>query len=327
MPVQITSFGTVEPYNAAAIKSQVTGFLEKFHFVEGQEVKAGDLIISIDPRSYQASLRVAQANLEKDQAQCQNAIINAGRQNQLFKKGFASQDDNDTARTLSNTAKAAVEADKAAVENARLQLEYCSITSPVDGRIGSLLVEQGNLVKANDITIVTVNQIHPIYVTFSVPQNYLPAIREQMQKAPLEVVAVIPAQSANPAHGTLTFVDNTVNADTGSIRLRATFDNNDRRLWPGQFVNTALVLSRDPNALVIPSSAVQNSQQGQFVFVVKPDLSVESRPVTVDRLIDGLTVIGKGLEPDETIVTDGQLRLIAGARVNIINAPQTAAAK
>jgi len=317
-------FGTVEAYTNVDLKAQVTGVLMQVHFTEGQMVKKGDLLLSIDPRQPQAALKVAKANLERDQAQLKNAEREAARQTELLQKGFASQDVYDEAVTAVETLQAAISADKAEIENAALQLEYCSICSPVDGRTGSLLVHQGNLIKANDISVVTIRQIDPIYVSFWIREQYLPAIQREMAKGELDVGVIRPGEDNEPIHGVLSFVDNNVNTDGRTIHLRATFANKDQRLWPGQYVKVILTIAREPNSVVVPSQAVQTGQNGQFVYVVKSDQTVEMRPITVKRAADKETVVD-GVKPDEVIVTDGQLQLVPGARVQIKNPPQSPA--
>ena len=321
VPVELTSFGTVEAYSSIAIKSQVTGILNAVHFTEGQDVNEGDLLLSIDPRPSEADLKVSQSNLAKNEVQLKNAEKEVTRQQGLLGKGFTSQDEHDNSVTVAEAFRAAVGADKAAVENAMLQLEYCSIRSPVTGRIGSLLVNRGNLVKANDISVATIKQIVPVYVSFSASQQYLPDIQEYMSAGKLDVIVTIPSDKQQKIRGFLSFVDNTVDTGTGTIRLRATFANETRSLWPGQFVNVNLVLTNEPNAIIVPSAAVQTSQTGQFVYVLKPDQTVELRPVTVKRTINNHTVL-EGVRPGETVVTDGQLRLAPGVKVQIKNGNQ-----
>ena len=321
--VELGSFGTVEAYSSVELKTQTTGILTGVHFTEGQMVKKGDLLLSIDSREPQVALKAAQANLEKDKAQFKNAEKEAARQTELLHKGFASQDEYDKSTTVVETLQAAIDADKAAVENAALQLDYCSIRSPIDGCIGKLHINQGNLIKADDTSVVTVKQIDPIYVSFWVPEQYLPAVQKYMATSNLDVRVVQPYEKQEPIHGSLTFVDNTVDdsANTRTIRLRATFSNKDQRLWPGQYVNVVLTLTHEPNSLVIPSQAVQTGQSGQFVYVVKSDRTVEAKPVTVKRTMNDETVV-EGIQPGETVVTDGQMRLVPGARVEIKNSAQ-----
>ena len=321
--VEIGSFGTVEAFASVELKTQITGVLTGVHFIEGQMVKKGDLLLSIDPRQPQAALKAAQANLEKDDAQLKNAEKEAARQTELLHKGFASQDEYDASITAVETLRAAVKADKAAVENATLQLDYCSVRSPIDGCIGKLHINEGNLVKADDTSVVTIKQIDPIYVSFWVPEQHLSAIQKYMATSNLDVTVYQPYEKLEPIHGSLTFVDNTVDdsANTRTIRLRATFSNKDRRLWPGQYVNVVLALTQEPNSLVVPSQAIQTGQNNQFVYVVKSDGTVEAKPITIRRTINNETVV-EGVQPGEMVVTDGQLRLVPGARVEIKNSAQ-----
>jgi multidrug efflux system membrane fusion protein len=321
--VEIGSFGTVEAFASVELKTQITGVLTGVHFIEGQMVKKGDLLLSIDPRQPQAALKAAQANLEKDDAQLKNAEKEAARQTELLHKGFASQDEYDASITAVETLRAAVKADKAAVENAALRLDYCSIRSPIDGCIGKLHINEGNLVKADDTSVVAIKQIDPIYVSFWVPEQHLSAIQRYMATSSLDVTVYQPYEKLEPIHGSLTFVDNTVDdsANTRTIRLRATFLNKDRRLWPGQYVNVVLALAQEPNSLVVPSQAIQTGQNNQFVYVVKSDGTVEAKPITVRRTINNETVV-EGVQPGEMVVTDGQLRLVPGARVEIKNSAQ-----
>jgi multidrug efflux system membrane fusion protein len=321
VPVEIRNFGTVDAYSTVAIKSQITGVLTDVHFTEGQLVPKDAMLLSIDSRPYEAALKSAQANLSKDEAQLKNAEKEASRRAGLLKQGFASQEQYDQTVTTAESLRATVEADKANVENAKLQLDYCSIRSPIEGLAGMLLVEQGNLVKEKDITVVVINQVKPIYVTFSVPQQYLPQIQKYMASGKLEVDAGPPQVTEQPAVGWLSFVDNSIDNNTGTIRLRATFDNENMRLWPGQFVDVKLILTQEPNAIVIPSQAIQTSQKGDFVFVVKSDQTAEQRPVTVERRINNETVV-KGLEAGEIVVTDGQLNLVNGVKVQAKNPVQ-----
>jgi multidrug efflux system membrane fusion protein len=211
-----------------------------------------------------------------------------------------------------------VEADEKAVESARLQVSYCYIHAPLTGRTGTLLADQGNLIKADaDKAMVVINQVQPIYVSFSVPEQYLPDIKKYMAAGPVKVAAIINNDEQNPAAGILTFINNTVDTATGTILLKATFDNQDKRLWPGQFVNTVMTLTTEPDVVVVPSQAIQTGQQGQFVFVVKPDLTAETRPVVVGRSLAGEVVVKQGVQAGEIVVTDGQLRLVPGAKVEV----------
>lgn len=257
-PLDIKSFGTVEAFSTVEIKSQVTGILMKVHFVQGQLVKKGDVLLSIDPRPYESALKVVQANLSKDTFQLANAEKELSRQTDLLKKGYASQDDYDLSKTTADSLRATVESDNAAVEFAKLQLEYCTIKSPIEGLTGMLLINEGNLIKSEDVPIVTINQIKPVYITFTVLGENLQQIQKYMSQGTLKVAATRPSGSENTYEGNLTFVDNAVDVGSGRIKLRGTFENEDNQLWPGQFLNVALTLTQEPNSIVVPSSAVMN---------------------------------------------------------------------
>jgi multidrug efflux system membrane fusion protein len=318
VPVQLRAIGNVEAYSTISVKSQIEGVLIRVHFKEGQYVNKEDILFTIDPRPYEAALKQAEANLAKDTAQLENARVEVTRYAELVKKGYVAQEQYDQIRTNAAALEATVNADKALVENARLQLKYCFIYSPITGRTGNLIANQGNLIKANaDNPMVTINQIQPIYVTFFVPEQYLNEIKKYMAARKLNVEAFISKEDVMPEQGVLTFIDNTVDMATGTIKLKGTFANKGKRLWPGQFVNVLLSLTMQPDAIVVPSQAVQAGQSGVYVFVIKSDLTVESRPVVVDRSLDGESVIEKGLQPGEKVVTDGQLRLVPGAKVEI----------
>ncbi|MEW6714018.1 MAG: efflux RND transporter periplasmic adaptor subunit [Nitrospirota bacterium] len=320
VPVQIHAIGNVEAYSTVGIKSQVGGTLMRVHFKEGQDVKKGDLLFTIDPRPYETALKQAEANLAKETAQLENARVQVSRYEDLVKKGYVAQEQYDQIRTNSAALEAAVSADKAALENAQLQLKYCSISSPLSGRTGSLISYEGNLIKANaDSSMVVINQIQPIYVVFSIPDKSLSEIKKYMAAGKVKVEAVIGKDNANPAVGVLTFVDNAVDPATGTIKLKATFANQEKRLWPGLFVSVNVIFTTQTDAIVLPSQAVQTGQQGQYIFVVKDDLTVEQLPVEVDRTINDEAVIAAGLKGDEKVVTDGQLRLVPGAKVEIKN--------
>ena len=319
VPVQLRAIGNVQAYSTVSIKSQVEGTLARVYFKEGHDVKKGDLIFLVDPRSFEAALKQAEANLARGMAQAANARIDERRFADLYKEGGVSQQQYDQARTNAAALEATVQADKSAVETAKLQLGYSSIRSPLNGRTGNLLVHEGNLVKANDADhpLVVINQVLPIYVSFSVPEQELPEIRRYMASGSLKVEAITLGREGRQPRGDLTFVDNAVDRTTGTVELKATFANTDNALWPGQFVNVVLTLTTEPNALVVPSQAIQTGQQGPYVFVVRADLTVESRPIVVHRTLERETVIEKGLAPGERVVTDGQVRLVPGAKVEI----------
>ncbi len=328
IPVELRNIGNVEAYATVTVRSQITGQITKIHFAEGQEVKAGDLLFTIDPRPSQGALRQAQADLKRDQAQLVSVKLEFERAKKLFESSISSRDDYDKAEAAFHALEATVMADEAAVSRAQLQVEFTAIRSPIDGRTGNLMVREGNIVKAPDDALVTINQIHPIYVTFSVPEQDLPAIRRRMRDSKLEVQA----QSQSPAEpgvagdaadprGELSFIDNAVDITSGRIKLKATFPNTDSALWPGQFVQTTLTLSTLKNAVRVPSHAVQSSQSGDFVFVVKSDSTVQKRPITTGLSSHGFTVIETGVQAGETVVTDGQLRLANGSKVTITAQP------
>lgn len=314
-PVQIRAIGNVQPYSTVQVKAEVGGELIGVHFTEGQEVHKGDLLFTIDARPFDAALKQAQANRARDIAQANNAQADAERYARLAKEGVIAQQQYDQARSNADAMRAAVAADEAAIDNARVQLSYTKIYSPLDGRTGNLLVHQGNLIKPNDVPLVVINQVQPIFAAFSVPAQNLPEIKRYMAAHPLRVAASPKGSGGPGAQGVLTFVDNAIDLTTGTIELKGTFQNRDRSLWPGEFVDVTLTLTTQGNAIVVPSQAIQTGQQGQFVFVVKPDQTVETRPVTVNRTAGPYAVIDQGLRPGETVVTDGQLRLVPGARV------------
>jgi multidrug efflux system membrane fusion protein len=317
VPIQVHAIGNVEAFSTVSVKAQVAARVEKAYFTEGQDVRKGDLLFTLDRRPSDTALQQAEANLAKDQAQLENAKAEAERYTKLFQEGIVSKEQYDSMRTNADALAASVRADEAAIEKARIDLSYCTIQAPIDGRTGALLVHPGNLVKDNDATLLVVNQIHPIYVTFSVPEQYLADIKRYRGEGPLKVEVIIPSQEQHPAQGLLTFIDNAVDNTTGTIKLKGTFENPDNRLWPGQFVNVALTLTAQPNAVVVPSQAVQTGQVGQYVFVVRQDMTAEYRPVVAGNNIAGETVIQKGIQAGETLVTDGQLRLVPGMKVVI----------
>ena len=321
VPMQVTSVGNVEAYSTVAVKSRVSGELVGVHFQEGQEVKEGDLLFTIDKAPYEVALKEAQARLERDQALARKARDDVRRNMPLAEKDIVSRQSLDQYVSTAEAAEALVKADQAAVENLQLQLGYCSIRSPVSGRTGSLLIQKGNLVKGNDEnkSLLTVHQIEPIYVTFAVPEKYLGDINRRTKESKMEVEVRIPEDQGGtgPISGAVSFVNNTVEPSTATIRLKATFQNRDRRLWPGQTVNVLLTLGVQPKAVVVPGQAIQSGQSGSYTFVVKQDQTAELRLVSVSRSTNGEAVIEKGLSPGETVVTDGQLLLTPGARVSI----------
>ena len=323
VPVQVTSVGNVEAYSTVAVKSRVSGELVGVHFQEGQEVKEGDPLFTVDKAPYEVALKEAQARLERDQALARKARDDVRRNMPLAEKDIVSRQSLDQYVSTAEAAEALVKADQAALENLQLQLGYCSIRSPISGRTGSLLIQRGNLVKGNDEnkSLLTVHQIEPIYVTFAVPEKYLGEINRRTKETRMEVQVYSPENqgSPEPVIGVVSFVNNTVEVSTATIRLKASFQNRDRRLWPGQTVNVLLTLGVQPKAVVVPSQAIQSGQSGSYAFVVKQDQTAELRLVSVSHSTNGEAVIEKGLSPGETVVTDGQLLLTSGARVSIKN--------
>lgn len=315
VPVRIKAIGTVEAFTSVALKSQVSGQVTRIHFREGSDVKKGDLLISIDPEPFRATLSHYEATLVKDQAQARFAHEQAQRYAGLLKEGIVTLDQYNLLRSNAESLTATLAADRAAIKNARIQLEYCSIRSPISGRTGAIALQPGNLVKANDLPLVTINQLSPIYATFALPEKRLAEVQRAMAAGQLKTEVIIPTEPGSTESGTISFLDNAVNPATGAIKLKGVFANTSRTLWPGQFVDVVLSLASRPNAVVVPTQAIQTSQQGEFVYVVKPDNTVEMRPVTSATGAGEETVIEKGLSPGETVVVDGQLRLTPGAAV------------
>lgn len=321
MPVQVKAIGTIEAYTSVAIKSQVSGQIARIHFTEGSDVEKGALLVSIDPEPFQATVSQWEATLAKDQAQARYARDQADRYAGLLKDGIVTRDQYDSLQSNAESLAATLAADRAAVKNARIQLGYCSIRSPISGRTGTVALQPGNLVKANDLAIVTVNQLSPIYVTFSLPEKRLAEIKRAMAAGQLKIEAVIPNEPGSSEAGTISFLDNAVNPATGTIKLKGVFANRSRKLWPGQYTDVLVTLASRQNAVVVPTQAIQTSQQGEFVYVVKQDNSVEMRPVTAAVANGAEAVIEKGLAAGETVVTDGQLRLTPGAVVESKDKP------
>jgi multidrug efflux system membrane fusion protein len=346
--VEVQVIGNVEAYSTISVKAQVGGQLTNVYFHEGDYVKTGDLLFTIDPRPFEAALNQAvanlaqneaalgqaKANLARDTAQNKYTQANAARYAELFQAGVVSKDQTEQLRASADASSQALAADqaaiesatanigasKAAVDNARVQLSYTGIRSPIDGRTGNLTVKQGNVVMANSQELMTINQLEPIYVTFSVPEDQLPAIKLYMAERKLAVRAGPQDNPSDEETGVLTFIDNSVDMTTGTIKLKGTFANSNRKLWPGQFVRVTLRLTTEPNALVVPTQAIQTGQSGPYVYVVKQDLTVEMRPVTTGARVDQDMVVDKGLQLGETVVTEGQMRLAPGCRVVVRNA-------
>lgn len=315
LPVELHAIGNVEPYATVSVKSMVAGTVTRVHFREGQDVAKGALLFTIDPRPFEAALSQARANLARDLAVAANAAEQARRYQGLVADGIVTREQYDQLKANADALSASVAADRAAVDAAKLQLSYCYIRSPMAGRTGNLAVHAGNLVKANDTpALVTINQVTPLYATFSLPEKELARVKARMA-GKLPVQATIPDASSPSEEGVVTFLDNGVDQATGTIRLKGTFANRERRLWPGQFVNLSLTMEVKKRVPVVPTRAIQTGQQGEFVFLVKGDSTVEVRQVTPGAARDGVTVIEKGLLPGDTVVTDGQLRLVPGGKV------------
>src|SRR6266478_8899642 len=318
VPVRLYAIGNVEPYTTVAVKARVDGQLVSAHFKEGDEVRQGSVMFDIDPRPFAAVLKQAQANLAKDRALFDRASEQEKRYKDLLTKNFISPDAYEQVRTNTATAAATVSADEAAIENAKLSLEYCTIRSPVTGYAGRIQIQQGNLVKANDTNpLVTVNQVVPIYTSFSVPEQNVSDIRKYQADGELKVQAAFTNAAHAPVTGKLSFIDNTADMTTGTIKLKAEFPNTDKALWPGQFVNVVLTLYEQKEAVVTPSASVQNGPTGQYVFVVKQDSTVELRNIKIARAEGDDTVVANGLQPGEQVVIVGQLRLAPGTKVNV----------
>ena len=324
VPLEIDIIGTVEAFSTVLMRAQLTGELTSVRFKEGDDVKKGQVLFTLDRRPLESALQQARANLQRDTAQAANAQAQAQRYQDLAARGIATKEQVDTTQTAAAALDATLGSDRAAVENATVQLQYATVAAPIAGRTGALMVHEGNLVRANDATpLVVINQVTPIYVSFGIPESRLPELKQYMARGSVKVEALAPNDVAGPSVGRITFVDNAVDPTTGTIRIKGTFPNDTRHLWPGQFVNVTVTLTTDSHAIVVPAAAVQTGQQGQYVFVVKPDQTVDLRPISVARSANAETVIRQGLEAGETVVTDGQLRLTAGSRVSVKSGPGT----
>ncbi len=345
IPIEVTSVGNVEPISTVSIKAQISGELLDVHFKEGDFVRKGQLLFTIDPRPYEAQVAQIQANIGKDQAQLQQAEANLARDTAnleyakaqseryatLLQRGLIAADASEQMKTQANALQESVRADRAAVDSvratlvadqsalqgAKLQLNYCTIYSPIDGRTGAVMVKPGNLIKSADVPIVVINQVNPIYINFAVPQQYWTDVKKNLSDDVFRVRATVPQDPEHPKQGTVIFIDNAVDATTGTLHMRASFDNLANQFIPGMFVNVQLRLSEQPNAKVVPSPAVTEGPNGRFVYIVKSDNTVEMRPVVSTYAYAGESVIESGLQVGETIVTDGQTRLIAGAKIQI----------
>lgn len=315
VPVNLQGIGNVDAYVTVAIKAQVDGQIVNVHFKEGEDVAEGALLFEIDPRPFEDQLRQAEANLARDRAQEQNALAQARRYEKLLDKQYVSHEQYDQAQANLAVARATIKADEAVIGHARLQLEYARIRSPISGRTGKILIQKGNLVKANDNPLVVINQIKPVYVSFSVPEHALDSVRRYLRTGTAQV-SIVSGETGPQAPGKLVFVDNAVDTATGTVTLRAEFENPDEALWPGQFVNVKLTLYEQRNAVVVPADSVQTGPKGQYVFVVKPDMTAEMREVVVERTEGADTVIADGVSPGEQVVVNGQSRLVPGTPVS-----------
>jgi multidrug efflux system membrane fusion protein len=316
MAVNVRVVGNVEAASTVSMRAQVTGALETVHFKEGDDVTAGQLLFTLDPRPFELALRQAEVTLSRDTSQWKTADAQLARSVDLLAKGLVAPATHETTQAQVNALKGQLAADQVAIDNAKLQLQYTKITAPVSGRTGALLVHEGSLVRNNDTSpLVVINQVSPVFVSFAVPARLLDQVRGERAHQGLHVLAAPAGTSDAAASGTVTFLDNAVDVTTDTIRMKASFPNKDRRLWPGAFVDVTLRLSENPKALVVPNAAVQASQQGQLIYVVKADQTVEARPVKVAWTEGNETVIASGVSAGETIVTDGQLRLTPGAKV------------
>ena len=349
MPVEVSSVGNVEPISTVAVKAQISAELLEVNFKEGDFVRKGQLLFTLDSRIPQGQVGTAQANIEKDQAQLRQTEANLARDTaqleyaqaesrrfaSLLQRGLIAAAEADQARAQASAAEESVKADRAAIENvravlevdrhalggARLQLSYCTIYSPIDGRTGAVMLKPGNLIKTADVPIVVINQTNPIYINFTVPQQFWPDIRKNTNEGGLRVAAAVAQDPTHPRQGHVIFVDNAVDATTGTLHMKASFENSDNQFLPGMFVSVVLRLSEQPNTKVVPTQALTEGQNGTFVYVVKPDNSVELRPVASSRTHEGLAAIDKGLELDELVVVDGQARLTPKSKVQIKNSP------
>ena len=321
-PILVTAIGTVQSIATVMIKSRVDGEIAKVHFEEGQEVKEGDVLFTLDDRAVRAQLQQAEANLERDRAQLERFKLEVTRQTELKSRGVASAQKLEDVTTSVAVSEATVRASEATLESARVNLNFTTIRAPITGRTGSVALKRGNVVKAVDtaaaaVPLVTITQLRPIYVAFTVPEWYLADLRTAMKKSSVPVLVTVPGQANAPVTGALTFIENQVDATTGTISLKARFANDDDRLWPGQFVNVTLTLGLQENAVVVPSAAIQVGPNGAYVFVIRQDSTVELRLVKPDRVVGDKTVVADGMAAGERVVVDGQLRLGNGTRVTV----------
>jgi multidrug efflux system membrane fusion protein len=317
VPVRVDTIGTAQTIAMVTVKSRIDGFIDSVLIQDGQFVKAGDVMFRLDSRAAQAQVAQTQAQLARDQAQHANAKRNVDRDAPIVGKDFMSKQQFDTDNTTAQALEATTAADAAALDNAKVLLTYDTITAPIDGRVGAITIKAGNSIKSNDLPLATINQIKPIYVSFSLPQSELPALREAMGKGAVPVSVRPQGDDGAPIMGAVRFYDNSVDVTSGTINVRAQFPNDDQRLWPGQFVDVSMTTRTDPNAVVVPPAAVEVGQDTDYIFVVKSDQTAELRPVKVGRTVDGKTVIADGIHAGDKVVTDGQMRLSNGVRVDV----------
>jgi multidrug efflux system membrane fusion protein len=317
VPLELNAIGNAQPYRTVQVKSMVDGQIERVLFQQGDDVRAGQLLFQLDKRPFQAALDQALGKLGQDKATAANSRAQAARDDALLKAGVLAPQDAQTQESQAQAYEAAVQADKAAVETARVNLGYTDIRAPISGRAGAILVNLGNLVKANDTNpLTTLNQIEPIYVAFNIPEAQLPGVRNRA-KAGLQVQAFVP-NDPQPESGTLSFIDNTVDQTTGTIKLMGTFRNRDRKLWPGEFFNVRLVLGTDVHTIVVPASALQNGETGKYIYVVQADGTALMQPVTSSRVYRQLAVVDKGINPGQRVIVDGQYRVIPNSKVEVV---------
>lgn len=317
IPIQINTYGNIEAYTVVPVKSLIGGQIIKAHVSSGQDVKKGELLFSIDARPYEANLRQIGANLERDTVLAEDAERQARVKSELHKKNAVSEDDMFKTKAVSESLKRSVKIDQANIDKAKLDVEYCSIKSPIDGRAGDILTDEGNVIKANDQTLIVINQIKPVSVSFSVPQVYLNLIKKHIAAKKLDIKVKAQDDTEPPVKADVEFLDNTVDPTTGTVRIEAKVDNGKELFWPGQFVNVTINMVSETPVLVVPSRAVQPGQTGNYVFTVKPDSAVEMRLVTILRSAGGETALSQGVSEGETVVTDGHLRLVPGSKVEI----------
>ncbi len=317
IPIQINTYGTIEAYAVVPVKSLIGGQIIKATVISGQDVKKGDLLFSIDARPYEANLKQIEANMERDTVLSEDAERQARVKAELHRKNAVSEDDMFKTKAISESLKRAVKVDEANMDKAKLDVEYCSIRAPIDGRAGDILTDEGNIIKANDQTLIVIHQIKPVSVSFSVPQAYLNLIKKHIADKKLDVEVKAQNDTEPPVRADVEFLDNTVDPKTGTVRIEAKADNDAELFWPGQFVNVTVNMVSEKPVLVVPSRAVQPSQKGNYVFVVKPDSTVEMRIVAILRSAGGETALSQGVSDGETVVTDGHLKLVPGSRVEI----------